>query len=409
MSNSHKASKILLSKNTIPIDGNTTFLAHYDITENDVLRGIEPISNITTLRPIEGYFGGGIAIEEGTINTFGTSYTAYNNYSVPVTKTLLSETLFGQPIYRFGFTVDDAHSANLSHFQTSLSSHGVYGGSQNWVQDTSYCSSIYWRPVNKMDMVFGGTASNTAGWSSGGNQTSPNGEWKRFYRYRTGVGVATKSDTVHHSFYCPSLQLNETIYFDVSCGQTEEGKRFPTSYTNGTRGSGLLTYPQEIFNPNEGTFYCWAKTEMSSIEKNIFFQWDTTGSANSHFGLVMGTNGKITFLFGNQNITSTNSYNDGNWHCYAVTWKNGSGNTKLYVDGVLVATSSGIATLQNIGGRKNGVVPIGHRGWTYNDYWWNGIIDELRIDKVERSEKEIASWYISQLPFYPKGIYRLAY
>jgi hypothetical protein len=39
----------------------------------------------------------------------------------------------------------------------------------------------------------------------------------------------------------------------------------------------------------------------------------------------------------------------------------------------------------------------------------NGIIDELRIDNIARTDEEIQSWYIANQPFYPKGIHRLAY
>ena len=49
MSTSHKGSLLQAKNVVLPVDNFTSFLAHYDITENDVLNGITPISNISTL------------------------------------------------------------------------------------------------------------------------------------------------------------------------------------------------------------------------------------------------------------------------------------------------------------------------------------------------------------------------
>jgi hypothetical protein len=39
----------------------------------------------------------------------------------------------------------------------------------------------------------------------------------------------------------------------------------------------------------------------------------------------------------------------------------------------------------------------------------NGMIDELRVDKIARTDDEIAAWYESNSPFWPRGIYRKSY
>lgn len=191
----------------------------------------------------------GIAVEEDAVNIWNGNLGIYNNYTVPASLVKLDETYMEQPVYRLGMTVSDAKATYLSHFRTSLTAHGVVGGSQSWVQDTKYASSIYWRPVNKEDVVFGGTASNTGGWITGPTEYLDDG-WRRYTRYRTGAGVATKSDSVHHSFYCPSMQLNETVYIDVACPQTEKDRTFATSYTPSSRMSGSLTIPSSIGNSN---------------------------------------------------------------------------------------------------------------------------------------------------------------
>jgi hypothetical protein len=72
-----------LSNVVLPVDRYTSFLAHYDITANDVLKGAVPVQNSTTLRASEGKYGGGIAIEDGTTNIIpgGTKnmYPSYGN------------------------------------------------------------------------------------------------------------------------------------------------------------------------------------------------------------------------------------------------------------------------------------------------------------------------------------------
>jgi len=181
----------------------------------------------------------------GTTNLWSGGFSVYNNYSVPASIALLEETYQGQPIYRLAMTVDDAHASSLASFQASLSSHGVFGGSLSWAIDTLYVCSVYWRPVNKPDTVFGGIASNTSGWKTGTTTYLDDG-WRRYYRYRTGAGVATKTDFVHHSFYCPSLQLNETIYIDVCCPQTEQGVTIPSPYVFGVRPEGRVLETSSI-------------------------------------------------------------------------------------------------------------------------------------------------------------------
>jgi hypothetical protein len=56
--------------------------------------------------------------------------------------------------------------------------------------------------------------------------------------------------------------------------------------------------------------------------------------------------------------------------------------------------------VRNPGGRYRGVIPIGHRGSTYNNQWWNGLIDELLILPYAATEEEIKAWYGAKAPFF---------
>lgn len=227
-----------------------------------------------------------IAIEEATTNLWTGGLSVYNNYKAVASISTLNETYKGQPIYRLAMKPGDDITTTISHFQTSLSGHGVVGGALSWTEDTKFVSSIYWRPVNKADVVVGGTASNASGWSAGKTEYLEDG-WRRFYRYRTGVGIVAKTDSIHHSFYCPSLELNETIYIDFSCPQTEMGKTYPTSYVASSRGAGRLDIPFTLKPPYSINFW---HTPMKPLR-------EVTEQANSPMILQMGnyyTNASIS-------------------------------------------------------------------------------------------------------------------
>jgi len=92
MSQAHKGSHLLLKNVVVGVDNYTSFLAHYDITEYDVLRGITPLSGNYVLFPYEGKFGGGISLEAATTNLLAGGITSVgvtsgNNYTFSVYST----------------------------------------------------------------------------------------------------------------------------------------------------------------------------------------------------------------------------------------------------------------------------------------------------------------------------------
>ena len=124
--------------------------------------------------------------------------------------------------------------------------------------------------------------------------------------------------------------------------------------------------------------------------------------ADTRFGIRMDTTGRFVVSYGSANtLTTAGAYNDGEWHHVALTWVDGTADIHFYVDGERVASASGPISVHNPGGRYRGVIPIGHRGYTYNDQWWNGLIDELLILPYAASEGEIVSWYGAQGPLPP--------
>lgn len=314
---------------------------------------VQPIINTNTT-----ISNNGISVEEAATNLWTGAFFVYNNYGVPATLVQLDETYNGQPVYRLGMTVTDAHASRLTDFRTNLNAHGVHGGSMSWVQDTKYASSVYWRPVNKPDTIFGGTASNTAGWLTRPTEYLEDG-WRKYTRYRTGAGVATRADSIHHSFCCPSLQLNETIYIDVACPQTEMNKVFTTTYTANTRGAGRIDLPFTLKPPYSINVWHKATDVLSEVISQqtspMIFQM------NGYY-----TNASISFWNYIKNLTvyvkgdtesgwsSTGAhypYTASNWenveHMYTLVMVNNT-TLDIYVDGVNRGRKTSTVPVTNI-------------------------------------------------------------
>ena len=176
---------------------------------------------------------------EPTVNLWSGVLYIYNNYGVPATLVVTGEKYQGYTVYRLGMPVTDAYSSALTSFRTDFWSHGVYGGSMTFKANTKYAASIIWKPINKFDVIVGGTASNIGGWTSQPIEDLKNG-WFRYTQTRNGSVTTDKSDSVFHSFISPSLQLNETVYIDFCCPQIEE-KGYSTPYTPTSRGTTVAT------------------------------------------------------------------------------------------------------------------------------------------------------------------------
>jgi hypothetical protein len=125
--------------------------------------------------------------------------------------TTLTETYQGYPIRRVSMT---PASGNVSNFQTSLYSHGVYNGTYTFKASTKYCYWIYYRAqTNKSDLRAGGTASNIGGWTEIPPVAMGDG-WYRVGQYRDGSVTSDKTDNVFTSFYTPSAVAGTAIVID---------------------------------------------------------------------------------------------------------------------------------------------------------------------------------------------------
>ncbi len=387
---------ILPIKTCFPADDKTIFLAHYDVSKDESLSGIKPISGVSTLRRFEGKFGGGLAVEAGTENLLDTQG---GNASQDWTKW----THYGNASYwkpgSFG-TYEDPILGNVFYGQNSaaLSTSYLYlYYPLSFAKDSIYARSIYLKSSIPVDDVRVELYLNS---SSGGQHqvTDQTGvvtqgistDWKRFESVNPsketvtgtgGIGIALRN-------------LPQEAVIHAAMPQVEE-KEYVTSYTQGTRGSDQVEYPLLI----EGDFTAFLYIKGYKIPNTIrrFLNFKRPGKPNlsvfngwtDDWGFML--DGTIQYSYGG--IPSPPSASTE----YALVLRRQS--NKLIVT---VFYDGRKYELSNVSDTYLGAITS-----LYLLPYTNMIYDELRIDKVARTDEEIAAWYGSQSPFYPRGIHRV--
>lgn len=127
------------------------------------------------------------------------------------------------------------------------------------------------------------------------------------------------------------------------------------------------------------TMEYWLKTTMTAPTGAQWYNGKSiidneVGGVTTDFGTALLGN-KLAFGVGGGDvtITSTSNINDGTWKHVAVSWKQATGEMKLYVNGVLESTGSGSTSART----ASSSIRIGTSN-TFVSYF-NGEIDELRI------------------------------
>jgi len=151
-------------------------------------------------------------------------------------------------------------------------------------------------------------------------------------------------------------------------------------------------------NPTNFTICIWFNTTTVSGGKLIGFgNNQTVNSTQADRHLYMDNQGKIYFGVnpsspGLTTINTTQSYNDGNWHCATATLSSTNG-MRLYMDGTLIASNTSAKSAQNYTGYwKIGYDLIGSPWTSYpsSDYF-KGALDDAFIFNRELNATEVAS------------------
>jgi signal peptidase I len=158
--------------------------------------------------------------------------------------------------------------------------------------------------------------------------------------------------------------------------------------------SGYISTPSQVSSPEVFSLEMWFKTTTTTGGKLIGFGTAQTG-ASSQFDrhVYMTDSGHLTFgvyVSGTDTITSPLAYNDGNWHHMAAILS--STGMKLYMDGAVVASNTGVAE----GEPDTGYWRIGYdnlSGWPDppTSYYFKGTIDDAAVYSTALTAAQVSS------------------
>ncbi|GAA5227763.1 LamG domain-containing protein [Paeniglutamicibacter antarcticus] len=171
-----------------------------------------------------------------------------------------------------------------------------------------------------------------------------------------------------------------------------------------------------ISGPNTFALQAWFKTDTSSGGKLIGFGNARTGNSSSYDRHVwMDNSGKLhfgTWIGSAATVSSSNSYNDNEWHQVVVSLSPGGMN--LYVDGLKVAERADVSSGQDY----SGVWRIGGdnmNGWPNqpSSTSFNGTLDEVAIFDEPLGDQKVlelfqASGRTADIPLPPADAYGMS-
>ncbi|MFX0205548.1 MAG: DUF2341 domain-containing protein, partial [Candidatus Hodarchaeota archaeon] len=153
---------------------------------------------------------------------------------------------------------------------------------------------------------------------------------------------------------------------------------------------------------NHLTIEAWVKIAGASGDyMGIAGKLDDTD--DNGYALVRHSDNRFRFWVGNDGMSSAdsdNTYTDSDWH--HVVGVIDAGTNYLYIDGTL-QTDTDSRTLVDSGFEAH----IGRQYYNYDNRFWNGIIDEVRISEVSRSAEWITTEYNNHnnpTSFYTVGV-----
>lgn len=148
--------------------------------------------------------------------------------------------------------------------------------------------------------------------------------------------------------------------------------------------TGYLSTAVSEANPSNFTLSLWFKTTSTSGGVLIGFANRATGQSTSwDRDISITTSGALSFRCypgRTVTVTTTGSYNDGNWHFVAATLS--SSGMLLYVDGVLAASDISVTTAESY----TGFWKIGYN----NSQFFSGELDDIRVYAKPLLASEIA-------------------
>ncbi|HHX28259.1 MAG TPA: LamG domain-containing protein [Firmicutes bacterium] len=211
---------------------------------------------------------------------------------------------------------------------------------------------------------------------------------------RLSVSYTAAADETDFSFMVAGVAITRPYNVYV-WGAQVEAKEYPTSYM-ATSGASVTRSPETLTIPTAGvlndrgpwTVECWAKANYSGSSLRMpFAAWD-----KFYVGLNSSDKPRFSWVDANnvqQNAIATNALNNPTgWHYWTFTWDGVT--ARIYVDGVKV-----IEVETDLPKPLPAYLTV---GWGASGYYWNGLIDDLRISSIARSDEEILAAYQAGQP-----------
>lgn len=367
-------------------------------------------NSVFTLRPQEGKFGGGIAIEEGTTNhvangNFEKSFndywihSAYNgSYHTHESRIISDET---NNVLYVKKVNEDPNNQGYLRIINKIDAEATEGET---ISFHGWCKILSIESGSPAIAFQKGPATKAHAWPD----TSLIGVWQHVSGQYTIPAGESGAD---YHVYLHYLQGHngECLWKNVQW----ENKPFATSFVDGSREDGNLIYPSHVFNHDEGTINLWVSsihdvgvmpsgTGISQGDRP--FIYPESGSDwsydNGVFLWYLNDGDQLYALFAGKTLAGTDglTWPAYEWHMMTLSWSKSNNYVKMHMDGSPIAIQSFPATSWN--NKTN--YKLGHVNSNF-------LFDELRIDKIARTDEEILAWYESNSPFWPRGIYRKSY
>jgi hypothetical protein len=396
MTQSHKGSRLILKGQIIAVDFNSIY-GNFDYDATLIQSGdvINPNGGtVYSLQPKSGVYGGGVAVEEGTINILPDPLTM----PASTWQTRSNVTVTYNQLDPFGGT-----GAIKIHPNTTTDN--AFGVTSDLVGTGTYSGSIWIKGSVEgkvVKLIIGDRATVGAFFETNIVLSTL---WKKI----VFAGSTTVNPTVNTIHIGGGGTWTDNS-FDVWIFQPQlEGKPFETSFVNGSRAKGALIYDDSGLDHTQGTISFWYKpsiawdnTTMSNASpaepyvENLF-SWGTSVSLTSLLVIRRERSAKKILAYFNGALQYSSVYNFTGTTPAMITYSWMNGQQKLYLNGLPVGTFTVAALLRP----ATGAFEIGGRTIESSTYASaNGIIDDLRIDRTVASDEEIQAWYLSGVPFY---------
>lgn len=177
-----------------------------------------------------------------------------------------------------------------------------------------------------------------------------------------------------------------------------EGKRGKALSVDGTGDNAKTGASTALDNAHTFTYTAWAKRDASGVLDTIIFHGNESSGPHGSRTLHILDDNRIQACVGANTgsycSTSSNTITDTNWHYYTLTHDfGGDRNIRIYLDGAEVSYASQGTTANGMNDNTGEFIYIGSNRTDRTDFYFDGLIDEVRIYSRVLTAAQIAALY----------------